>query len=134
MVKYVCPICGKIWYNTSDLAKCVSACDKAATEASTKKAEVLRKKAADKDALDKAKADVDKTYKEFKEAVIAYNSKAIDYAKSYGEIAATCTSTLPSWKEGRYSWNSKDKLDEIRSAYTIKKNDLSKLIDDIFNF
>lgn len=133
MAKYVCPICGKIWYNTSDLAKCVTACDKATTETSAKKAEILRKKAADKAALDKAKADVDKGYKAFKNIVTAYNSQAIDYAKNYGETAATCTSTL-SWKESRYPWNSKDKLNEIRSAYTINKDDLNKLIDDIFNF
>lgn len=149
MAKYVCPICGKIWYNTSDLAKCVTACDKTATEVAKKKEAQALKKNADEVNLKKSRMAVQEAYTALRKAVNEYNAAATEFSALYGETVATCTSTF-SWKDTktvqnrvRNPWGNENKLDDLKKAYTIKKEDLdsllskedlSKIINDIFNF
>lgn len=134
MAKYVCPVCGKIWYNITDLSECVNADAKAEKEAAAEKARLRALQASKKDAVASAKRDVDASFAALKRKVDQYNYLAKDYNTTYeseeygfGYICASITSTVvkadstqtkDSSKTAPNSTDMKDNLrDLIRQAY-----------------
>lgn len=84
MAKYICPICGKIWYNVNDLADCVAADAKAENN----KQFIEKQRIEDKDKLAALRKEVDTAYATLKNKVTAYNTAAQKYNSAYVDKAA----------------------------------------------
>ena len=124
MAKYICPVCGKIWYNVKDLAQCTAA-DAKAEEVNQKARET---KLRDKERLATYKAELDKTYTVLKSKLDVYNSAAAAYNNKYEDKVATYTSTLTSNFSSIFSNGSKTK------TQTIYDSEISKLIAEKLGF
>lgn len=94
MAKYVCPVCGKIWYNIQDLADCTAKDAKAEAEATAEKKRIEALKQSKMDALAAAKKDVDVSYAALKRKIDAYNYLANDFNKTFSNKAVTYSVTL----------------------------------------
>lgn len=112
-MKYVCPICGKVWYTTADVAKCTTACqadiemkeklakqkaeDERKKTAAAKAAEIKAREAEAAEALKELqdlKSDLKKAYNLIAENVNLYNLAVDIYNKKYAGKVPNATSTL----------------------------------------
>lgn len=106
MAKYVCPVCGKIWYNIQDLADCTAKDAKAEAEATAEKQRLEALKQSKMDALAAAKKDVDVSYAALKRKIDAYNYLVNDFNKTFTNKALTYTVTLSGEYDSRKDSNS----------------------------
>lgn len=94
MAKYICPVCGKVWYNISDLADCVSKDAKAEKEAIAEKARVAALKQSKVDAIAEAKRELDVAFANTKRKIDIYNQLANDFNRTYEDKVLTYSVTL----------------------------------------
>lgn len=94
MAKYICPVCGKVWYNISDLADCVSKDAKAEKEAIAEKARIAALKQSKVDAIAEAKRELDVAFANTKRKIDIYNQLANDFNRTYEDKVLTYSVTL----------------------------------------
>lgn len=88
--KYVCPICGKVWYTPNDVAACAT---KDAAEESKKKSEARRIEAcrqSDYTNLMKRKDRITEAYNKLRQEVYTFNCEAQEYARKYRQPLIRC--------------------------------------------
>ena len=131
MAKYVCPVCGKIWYNIQDLADCTAKDAKAEAEATAEKKRVEALKQSKMDALAAAKKDVDVSYAALKRKIDAYNYLANDFNKTYSNKVLTYSISL----EGKLESSNPAAADKrVKSRQVIPESDLEDLCRRIWGF
>lgn len=131
MAKYVCPVCGKIWYNIQDLADCTAKDAKAEAEATAEKKRIEALKQSKMDALAASKKDVDVSYAALKRKIDAYNYLANDFNKTYPNKVLTYSVSL----EGRLENSNPAVVDKrVKSAQVIPESDLENLCRRIWGF
>lgn len=138
-MKYVCPICNSVWYNTSDLAKCVAKCDEIATK-NKKEAEAETKRKNCEKKLAEKKKIIDSIYSDLRKRVLEYNEIATELSKCGGKTS-TCDISLSysnkstkDFADGEpvafkdYPWP------DMRNCCCSNKDDLNEIIKEIFKF
>lgn len=131
MAKYVCPVCGKIWYNIQDLADCTAKDAKAEAEATAEKKRIEALKQSKMDALAAAKKDVDVSYAALKRKIDAYNYLANDFNKTYSNKVLTYSISL----EGKLESSNPAAADKrVKSRQVIPESDLENLCRRIWGF
>ena len=88
--KYVCPICGKVWYTPNDVAACAT---KDAAEETQKKSEARRIEACrkgDYTNLMKRKDRITEAYDKLRQEVYAFNCAAQEYSRKYKQPLIRC--------------------------------------------
>lgn len=88
--KYVCPICGKIWYTPNDVAACAT---KDAAEETQKKSEARRIEAcrkSDYTNLMKRKDRITEAYNKLRQEVYTFNCAAQEYSRKYKQPLIRC--------------------------------------------
>ena len=134
--KYVCPICGKIWYTPNDVAACAT---KDAAEETKKKSEERRIEAcrqSDYTNLMKRKDRITEEYNKLRKEVHSFNCEAQEYSRKYRQPLIRCDiSCIFNATGGKHPWyppcNDTDKSTDPFAPFT---NELRDLIRKELNF
>lgn len=135
--KFVCPICGKIWYTEKDLAACVTkdAAVAEKTKSEARRIEACRK--SDYNNLMKRKSLIESKYEELRNLVYTYNCEAQTYATKYKQPLSRCDITCAFRTTGGNLWvyNSEaTKCKEFTSPTIPSNNDMRNEIRNVFDF
>ena len=134
--KYVCPICGKIWYTPNDVAACAT---KDAAEETKKKSEERRIEAcrqSDYTNLMKRKDRITEECNKLRKEVHSFNCEAQEYSRKYRQPLIRCDiNCIFNATGGIHPWyppcNDTDKSTDPFAPFT---NELRDLIRKELNF